>query len=359
MMHSVLMGCLAASLTLPSLNPANSLSISSMINPETTLRSAAEPHNIKIGTAVATNLLSNETYAKILSTEFNLLEPENDLKFGPVHPEPDRYNFATVDKQVAFAKAHNMSVRGHTLVWHSQYAPWLTQNNYTPKQLNKILKDHIFTVMRRYRGTIRDWDVVNEAIADDAKMRKSIWYNDPGIGFVNEDYAYIAQAFRWAHEADPTARLFYNDYNTESLGPKSNQLYKMVKQLLSEGVPIHGIGFQCHFVLGQNNPEFFDSFNKNIARFKELGLDVQFTELDIRMHDPKPGDYEKQADFYNQVVQIALENEVSLIQIWGISDAHSWIPSTFKGEGWALPWDDKYQKKPAYSAILSALTGGQ
>jgi endo-1,4-beta-xylanase len=133
----------------------------------------------------------------------------------------------------------------------------------------------------------------------------------------------------------------------------------MVKQLLSEGVPIHGIGFQCHFVLGQNNPEFFDSFNKNIARFKELGLDVQFTELDIRMHDPKPGDYEKQADFYNQVVQIALENEVSLIQIWGISDAHSWIPSTFKGEGWALPWDDKYQKKPAYSAILSALTGGQ
>jgi GH35 family endo-1,4-beta-xylanase len=120
-----------------------------MINPETTLRSAAEPHNIKIGTAVATNLLSNETYAKILSTEFNLLEPENDLKFGPVHPEPDRYNFAYVDKQVAFAKAHNMSVRGHTLVWHSQYAPWLKQNNYTPKQLNKILKDHIFTVMRR------------------------------------------------------------------------------------------------------------------------------------------------------------------------------------------------------------------
>lgn len=322
---------------------------------ETTLRSAAQKRNLKIGCAVATHLLDDPEYARILGAEFNLIEPENDLKFGPVHPEKDQYNFAPVERQIAFAQSHNQEVRGHTLTWHNQNAPWI--EGKSPDELNQILKDHIFTVMHHFKGQIKEWDVVNEAINDEAQIRKSIWYNEPGIGLADQNYEYIAQSFRWAHEADPDAKLFYNDYNIEKISSKSDRTYEMLKQLLSEGVPIYGIGFQCHFVLGSDFDEAFETFQSNIQRFKSLGLEIQFTELDIRMTEPQPGDFERQAEAYKKTIELALEEGVTLIQLWGFSDRHSWIPYTFKSEGWALPWDENFKMKPAYHAILAALQG--
>ncbi|MBS1708004.1 MAG: endo-1,4-beta-xylanase, partial [Armatimonadetes bacterium] len=231
-----------------------------------TLRALAAKRGITVGTCVSTRFLTEEPYAKLAGEQFSLLEPENELKFGSVHPEQGKYDFAPVDAQWDFAQKHKMKMRGHTLVWHNQVANWVRAGKYTPEQLNQILKDHIFTVMRRYAGKIRDWDVVNEAVADDAKMRSDLWYDKPGIGFAGQGHKYIEQAFRWAHEADPKARLFYNDYSIEWIGPKSDAVYAMLKDMLAHKVPVHGMGMQCHMDFQFDNDGAIKSFRENIRR---------------------------------------------------------------------------------------------
>src|SRR5690349_17185282 len=181
-------------LTIPSLPKSSSTP---------TLRYAAEAHGIHIGTAVASRLLSEPEYAQILGTEFSQLEPENEMKFGLIHPradsDPQPYNFRGADELVAFAKSHDMVVRGHTLVWHRQVPAWLTARAQPPSQLAPselagILHKHIQTVVSHYRGKVYAWDVVNEAFNDDGTMRETIWYDLPGIGHAGEGTKYIEQA---------------------------------------------------------------------------------------------------------------------------------------------------------------------
>lgn len=321
------------------------------------LKELAAKRGLTIGTCVSTRFLVEDDYAKVLATQFSMLEPENEMKFASLHPEKDRYDFTAADQQVAFAKKHGMAVRGHTLIWHSQVAGWVHSGKFTPEQLNAIAKDHIFKVMGHYKGKVKEWDVVNEAIGDNAKVRSSLWYDKPGIGFAGQDDKFIEQSFRWAHEADPGAKLFYNDYSIEWIGPKSDKVYEMLKGFVARKVPVHGLGMQCHFDLQFAKPEPIKSFGENIRRFKALGLDVQLTELDVRLPDNSPESLEKQAYVYREIIKTALKEGVKTIQLWGFTDKHSWIPGTFPGRGWALPWDDKYQPKPALQAIQEALAG--
>jgi len=313
-----------------------------------TLRSAADARGIHIGTAVASRLLQQPEYAAVLAREFNQVQPENETKMRNVHPTRDRFDFSAADAIAAFAAAHGMKMRGHVLVWHEAVPAWVSQGGFTPDQLESILREHITTEVSHFAGRIYAWDVVNEAVEKDGSMRKSVWSGIPN---------YIAGAFRTAHAADPAALLFYNDYDTEERNAKSDAVYALVQKLLQDGVPINGVGFQCHLTLkGVSKADFM----VNLARFTALGLQVQITELDVRIPlengAPKPEDLERQARVYSDVASACVATpHCTAIQTWGFTDRYSWVPHTFKGTGAALPFDADYKPKPAWTALLRAL----
>ena len=328
--------------------------------PADTLRQAGEVHHILIGTAAASAHLVEPKYAAILGSEFSQLQAENEMKFGIIHPRPDTdpqpYDFRGADTLVAFAQAHDMVVRGHTLVWHNQVAPWAAKGAYTSPQLAKILHDHITTVIRHYGAKVYAWDVVNEAFNEDGSLRHTIWYDQPGTG-AGPGTQYIEQALRWAHAADPNVKLFYNDYDAEEINAKSDAIYAMAKDFKKRGVPLDGIGFQTHITLKFEDPAKLSSYEHNLQRFADLGLDLHITELDIRLGDSSPTSFAAQAKLYGEIATLCVRQpKCKLLQTWGFTDKHSWIPSFYKGQGWALPWDDEYRKKPAYSAVRDALS---
>src|SRR5450755_3723981 len=198
--------------------------------PEPSLRAAAQASGMLMGAAVRPAQLSEAAYASTLAREFNMVEPEDALKWEVVHPEPERFDFSQADQIVDFASRHDMKVRGHTLVWHRQNPKWLTEGKYTSGELAEILEKHIRTVVGHYRGKIFAWDVVNEAFDElhPGQMRSTIWSDQPGIGLAGNGFTYIERCFRWAHEADPQALLFYNDAEAEVVNPKSDAIYAMV-----------------------------------------------------------------------------------------------------------------------------------
>ena len=326
----------------------------------TTLRQAGEPHHILIGTAAASAFLSEPEYAGILGSEFSQLQAENEMKFGGIHPrpntDPEPYDFRGGDALVAFAQSHNMAVRGHTLVWHKQVSRWVTEGIHSSSQIAKILHDHIDTVMAHYASKVYAWDVVNEAFEDDGTMRHTLWYDQPGIG-AGPGTKYIGQAFRWARAADPSGKLFYNDYDAEVINKKSDAIYAMAKAFRKRGVPLDGIGFQAHVSLQFDDPAKLASFAQNMKRFAKLGLDIHITELDVRLTDASAASLTAQAKLYGEITDACVQQpKCKLLQTWGFTDQHSWIPGFYQGQGWALPWDEKYQKKAAYSAMHGALT---
>jgi endo-1,4-beta-xylanase len=325
----------------------------------TTLREAGELRHIMVGAAAASAFLAEPDYSAILGSEFSQLQPENEMKFGPIHPRPDSdpnpYNFAGADKLVAFAQSHNMLVRGHTLVWHNQVPDWVKKGNYSSPQLAAILQNHIHTVMGRYASKVYAWDVVNEAFNDDGSMRHTIWFDQPGIG-AGSGTKYIEQALRWARESDPNAKLFYNDYDVEVINKKSDAIYAMAKDFKKRGVPLDGVGFQSHISLKFDDPEKLKPYAKNLERFAKLGLELHITELDIRLNDDSPASLNAQAKLYGEITSVCIQQPAcKVLQTWGFTDRHSWIPQFYKGQGWALLWDDRYQRKPAYGAVHDAL----
>ncbi len=328
--------------------------------PASTLKAAGTRHKVLISTAVNPAHLDDTQYANVLTTEFAGVEPENAMKFAPIHPRPNidmqPYDFAAADRLVAFAQRHGLQVRGHTLVWHKQNPDWVTQSNFDTAQLNSILEDHIDTVVRHFGAKIFAYDVVNEAFNDDGTLRDTIWYNQPGIGFAGKGTTYISTAFEWAHAANPAAKLFYNDYGAEIVNKKSDAIYAMARDFKNRNVPIDGIGFQMHVTLKDDTPENLQSVAANLKRFADLGLEIHITELDVRLQSDDAASLDRQAKLYDEIVDACIHQPAcKMIQTWGFTDKYSWIPATFPGNGWALPWDSAYQKKPAYGAMLEAL----
>lgn len=325
----------------------------------TTLRQAAEPRHILIGTAAAPRYLDEVDYSAILGSEFSELEPENQMKFQVIHPragdDPNAYDYKLADVLADFAQSHNILLRGHTLVWHNQISDWVKQGHHTEAQLASILQSHIHSVVTHYASRVYAWDVVNEAFKDDGTMRDTLWYNQPGIG-AGKGTQYIEQALRWAHQADPKAKLFYNDFDAEVVNKKSDAIYAMAKDFKQRGVPLDGIGLQTHITLQSDNPRTLASYAKNMQRFARLGLELHITELDIRLADSSAASLAVQAKLYGKITTLCVQQPAcKLVQTWGFTDKHSWIPQFYKGMGWALLWDDKYQKKPAYDAVHDAL----
>ncbi|MGB7415183.1 MAG: endo-1,4-beta-xylanase [Thermosynechococcaceae cyanobacterium] len=316
------------------------------------LRSLAQRRGITIGTAVQMQpFYADAQYREVLAREFSVLTPENALKFGQISVGRDRYSFKDADALVAFAEAHQMQVHGHTLVWYRNLPDWLTQGNWSRAELIAILRQHIETVVGRYRGRIAVWDVVNEALEKDGSLRDSIWLR--GIG-----PEYIAMAFRWAHQADPQALLLYNDYRTEELNRKSDAMYQLVNRLRQQGVPIHGVGWQMH--TGIDDPPDAAQIAANMKRLNALGLDVQITEMDVGIHDAqgtRTEKLERQAAVYRDMMSVCLDAQrcTSFIT-WGLADHHSWIPGFFGYPDSPLLLNRLYQPKPAYTALSDLLS---
>lgn len=319
---------------------------------------------LKIGCAVAGGghhadadypdpFTADEPYRDVLATEFTSLSAENQMKWDHLRPAQDTYDFADADAIMDFAEAHGQVVRGHTLMWHSQNPAWLTEGGFGPEQLREILKDHITTVVGRYAGRMQQWDVVNEIVGDDAELRLegNIWLRELGPEI-------IADCFRWAHEADRDALLFFNDYNVDGINPKSDAYYTLIQDLLADGVPIHGFSTQGHLSIRYGFP---GDLAENLQRFADLGLQTAITELDVRMDLPEGGEptqaqLEQQADYYRRVTEAALAVDgCDSLTLWGVLDKYSWVPGTFPGEGAAtVLWDD-FTRKPAYFAVQDAL----
>jgi len=319
-----------------------------------------------VGVAVSAADLKSPGETALILSQFNSLTPENAMKMGPIHPDENRYNWKDADSIVAFAQIHGLKVRGHNLCWHEQTPRWLfkdsTGNHVTKEVLLKRLKDHITTVVNRYKGKIYAWDVVNEAIDDDSTkfLRNSLWYQICG-----EDF--IAKAFEYAHQADPNAILFYNDYNTER-PEKRERVYKLLKKLVDAGVPINAVGIQAHWSVYE--PEQKELI-ATIKRFSSLGLKIQITELDVSVYpweknrrQKQPGEQDnytaelekKQADKYAEVFKVFrnYRNVITGVTFWNISDKHTWLDQyPVPGrKNYPLLFDQNLQPKKAYWRVV-------
>jgi endo-1,4-beta-xylanase len=308
-----------------------------------TLRAAA---SVPVGAAVEPDLLEDPAYRTTLLREFNAITPENAMKWEPVHPAEREWRFDPADRLVAFAEAHGMEIHGHALVWHRQLPGWL-ETARSPARIAGALAEHVETLVGRYRGRLAAWDVVNEAVADGGRLRRTVFLRALGPG-------YIAEAFRRAHAADPRARLYYNDYGAESRGAKADAVYALVRRLLADGVPIHGIGLEMH--LRATHPPPPAAIAENVARLTALGLSVRISEMDVRIRRVRRGDpLARQRRVYEEAIgACAGLPGFAGATVWGVSDAHSWVHGEF-GEDAPLLLDRDYQPKPAYFGARAAL----
>ena len=305
-----------------------------------------------IGAAVNPRVLK---FGELIKSEFNSITCENEMKPVSIQPEHGVYTFERADLIADFAAANNLKMRGHTLVWHNQTGEWMYKD-LSKDKLYAYMREHIYKLVKRYAGRVYCWDVVNEAVTDgeDGYLRvDSPYYKICG------DEEYIEQAFRYAHEADPEALLFYNDYNTENPA-KRERIYKLCKSLQDRGVPLHGIGLQAHYDI------YFDAgeLRKSIELFSSLGLQVHITELDISVYkfDERGVDFKTppedrlkmQVELYAGIFEILRENKdkVGSVTFWGLNDGASWLNGfPVRRTNYPLLFDRDNKPKQSYHEI--------
>lgn len=315
-----------------------------------------------IGAAVSPRSLHTDEAGLILR-EFNSITAENAMKMGPIHPKENEYYWKDADSIAAFAQRNHIKLRGHNLCWHNQAPKWFFTNTagdtVSKEVLLSRLKEHITTVVKHYKGIIYAWDVVNEAVSDnpDEYLR-----NSPFLRICGEEY--IAKAFLYAHEADPDAQLFYNDYN--EINPvKREKIVRLLKELKAAGIPIHGIGLQAHWAINEPSEEVL---NQTFKRFSELGLKIQVTELDISVYSKEHHARERKSEDSNTAFTPEKENAqiqmykrcfdifrkyrkyITGITFWNLSDRSSWLDN-FPVRGrkdYPLLFDKDLQRKKVY-----------
>jgi len=318
-------------------------------NPDS-LRSLAAKDGFFVGSAASPGQITDPAFSNLLAGEFNMLTPENAMKWEIVHPDPDRYDFSQGDLLVDFARQHGMAVRGHVLVWDLQMPSWVTGSEHPRREWIQILCTHIKTVVSHYRGQIYAWDVVNEAVNTDGTLRNTFWMQAIGP-------EYIAMAFQWAREADPSARLFYNDNGGEGLNTKSQAIYMLVKGLQGSGIPIDGVGLQMHTALYV--APSVSALTENMRRLSYLGVEIHITEMDVRLQHASDSSEVKlaaQAETYRQVLGACLSVEnCRAFATWGLTDRYSWIPSWTGTPDAPLLFDESGSPKPAFIAVQELL----
>lgn len=344
--------------------------------PEPTLKDAFA-NKFYIGTAMNAEQImgTDSATVEVIKKNFNAIVAENCMKSGPIQPEEGKFDFELADKFVEFGEKNNMYITGHCLVWHSQAPRWFFTdslgNDVTPEVLTERMKTHIFTVMGRYKGKIKGWDVVNEAVEDDGSYRNSKFFQ-----ILGEDF--IKLAFQFAHEADPDAELYYNDYSM-AIPSKRDGVVAMVKKLQEQGVKIDGIGMQGH--VGIDGPSI-EEFEKSIEAYAALGVKVMITELDmtvLKMPDPSVGaevsasfEYKQELNPYvdglpdsiNTIYEqryldffklfLKHQDKISRVTLWGVNDSNSWKNDwpIFGRTDYCLLFDRQNQAKPVVAKII-------
>lgn len=317
--------------------------------------------------------------AALVKQQFNSITPENVLKWERVHPKPGVYDFDLPDRYVAFGEKNRMLIIGHTLVWHSQTPKWVFQdekgNPVDRETLLSRMRDHIQTVVGRYKGRIAGWDVVNEALNDDGTLRQSPWRK-----IIGEDY--IAKAFQFAHEADPKAELYYNDYSLENEAKRKGAV-ELIRKLKSEGIPVAAVGMQDHVKMDWPSVEQEDA---TIAAFAELGVKVNITELDVdllpRATAQQGADVSLRAEVtaasnpyvnglpdekeqalaqrYEDLFRVFLKHRdaITRVTFWGVTDRESWLNDwPVRGRtSYPLLFDRDGKPKPAFEAVVRLVT---
>lgn len=317
----------------------------------------------------------DETSRALLEKHFSSITPENMLKWGPVHPEPEAYDFASADEYVALGQENDMFIIGHTLVWHQQTPDWVFEDeNGDPlsrEALMARMEDHIGTVAGRYRGKINGWDVVNEALNEDGSLRETKW-----LQIIGEDY--LEKAFTFADEAAPDAELYYNDYNLWKPEKREGAI-RLVKNLFDKGIRVDGIGMQGHYSL--THPEVAQ-VEARIQVFSDLGVKVMITELDVDVLPRRgsegadldiqqksadklnpytkglPGGIQQQlAERYAELFTLFHQhrNKISRVTLWGVADNNSWLNNwPIRGRtNYPLLFDRQGEPKPAFEAVIS------
>jgi endo-1,4-beta-xylanase len=330
-----------------------------------------------IGTAIMSRNLDNPALSALIGEQFDCLTGENEFKPMSIHPRPGEFRFTAADRIVDFAHEHKMKVIGHTLCWHSQSPAFLFRGQdgkpLSRDEALKNLKDHIDGVVGHFKGKVLGWDVVNEAISD---ARGEYLRNTPARRAIGDDY--IAQAFKFAHAADPDAELYYNDYSNEQ-PEKLQKTIRLIRELKTAGVRLDGVGLQCHFRL--DDAEAPDRLDRAIAAYAAEGVKVMMTELDVDVlprrgrgadvasrerggADPyrdglPPEAAEAQSRFYGKLFRVVLKHPgvVTRVTFWGVHDGASWLnfwPVAGRTNH-PLLWDRKLKPKPAFDAVLDAL----
>ncbi|SEM51896.1 endo-1,4-beta-xylanase [Streptacidiphilus jiangxiensis] len=338
--------------------------------PSDSLRALAAQQGLRIGTAVDMGQLgTNKLYTDTVAGQFSVVTPENVMKWDAVEPTRGTYDWKPADQLVQFAEQHGQSVRGHTLMWHNQLPSWLTtgvaDGSIGDSELRDILHQHITAEVSHFRGEIWQWDVVNEVFANswDSATSDGLNSNDFWIQHLGEGI--VADAFRWAHQADPKALLMYNDYNIagqDGTNAKFQAVYNFVKGLRAQGVPIDGIGEQGHL----DTQYGFDAqrFQADLQAYGALGLKVAVTEADVRTFvnnatDQVPtsqlAQFAQPYEFSEMLKGCELVRQCISFTAWGVYDGDSWIPGTFGGEGYGLLYDVNLQPKAAYVALQQDL----
>lgn len=310
---------------------------------------------VLMGTAVDhAAFTSDRTYRARVASEFSSITAENVMKWEVVEPEHGHLDFSAADELLAAARQNGQQMRGHTLVWHSQVPSWLTQGvdsgDIDAAELREILHKHITDEVSHFRGRVYQWDVANEVINDNGQLRDTMWLRELGPG-------YLADAFRWAHQADPKAKLFLNDYNVEGVSAKSDAYQALVKDLLAQKVPVTGFAAQGHYGVQYGFHSAAD-IATNFGRFEALGLETAITEADVRMiMPPDNAKAQAQAQGYGVLLQgCLLAKRCNSFTVWGFTDKYSWVPGFFDGEGSANLLDENFGAKPAYRELQAVLT---
>jgi endo-1,4-beta-xylanase len=312
--------------------------------------------NFPVGASINVDLLrNNAVYTALVTKQYNGVTAENAMKFGYVHPAENTYNYTDADYLVTFAQKTGKRVHGHNLVWYIGLPDWVTNFQGDSTAWEQMLKSHIQSVVTHFKGKVVSWDVVNEGLNDDGTPRQSIWEQHLGSD-------YIARCYQYAHEADPDALLFYNDYGNEYSLPKRTAIINLVNGLKQRGIPIDGVGIQMHTNSNTSDQDIAAAITVTAA---STGLKIHVSELDITMN---PNNIQTmtftsavasaQAVKYKALVKVYNSLPAAQkfgITTWDVSDADSWIAGYYKRPDWPLPFNNLYLPKPAYQAIIDGL----
>ena len=333
------------------------------------LRDVVAGRGFSIGSAAHDDhLVDDPDYGPVLAREFDSLTPYTAMKWGRIQPEPGRYDFTAADAMVDFATAHRMRVRGHTLVWGGATDPpnpAYVNRAASPDELRALMADHIRTVMGRYAGRVDRWDVVNEPLTGAGEdggtdgLRDSAFLRRLGPG-------YVAEALELAHRADPAAKLFVNDVFVLKPGPKQERYYRLVRELLDAGAPLHGVGFQGHLSFlpsplpGDIDVPSEEEMTATLRRFAALGVEVEITELNVHtwgFSGDQAARRERQAELYGAAARACVAVPTCrALTVWLFADRYpTSIEQVLRLDGDPLLFDDDYLPKPAYFAVRDAL----